>query len=302
MSKTLVIAGGSGFLGRVLLRNLPDTFDRVIILTRGPDRDEDRIRYVHWDTSASGSWVKHIDGASAIVNVVGRTVDCVKTDKNKRVIIASRIESVKALQHACAIAQSPPPVWIQAATAHIYGDTGDEILDETSPIGTGFAPEVGLAWEKAFADADLPGTRRVVLRISFVIGKDGGAMAKMVPLTRLFMGGATGSGRQFMSWIHETDFARIVFRAINDPNMQGMYVVTAPQPLQNDAFMHQLRQQLKRPWSPRVPVPMVRIGAMLLRTDPELAIYGRRCIPTRLIAEGFDFRFPDLQSALADLL
>ncbi len=298
----IILAGGSGFLGQALIQHLSDQPTPIVVLTRGPDRQSGKVRYVNWDAKTTGKWVEHLNDAQAVLNIVGRTVDCVKTNFNKKVILDSRIDSVRALAAAYQQVPRPPALWVQTSTAHIYGDTHDEILDESSPIGTGFAPHVGTAWEKAFAEADLPNTRRVVLRVSFVIGNGGGAFKKLVPITRLFLGGATGSGQQYMSWIHETDYCRIVMKAIEDSAMHGMYVVTAPNPERNVDFMRLMRKQLHRPWWPRVPKPLLYIGAFVMRTDPELAMYGRRCVPTRLMNEGFSFKFPDLPSALADLL
>ena len=302
--RPIIIAGGSGFLGQSLVQHLRaiGCDESVVVLTRGPSGDDGNVRYEKWDAQTIGDWAKKIDGAKAIVNVVGRTVDCVKNARNKKVILDSRIDSVRVLAEACNRAKTPPAVWVQAATAHIFGDTGEKILDESSPIGTGFAPIIGTAWEKAFNDADLPDTRRVTLRISFVIGRGGGALKTLALLTRLGLGGPTGSGKQYMSWVHEYDLNQTILRAIDTPMMDGIYVVTAPKPETNDDFMRMLRTQLRRPWSPRVPEWAVRVGAVFLRTDPELALYGRRCVPTRLTNEGFAFRFPDLHSALADLL
>ncbi len=301
----IVIAGGSGFLGRSFVRHLKaiGRDESVVVLTRGPSGDDGDVHYVKWDArTLDGGWAKWIDGAKAIINVVGRTVDCVKTERNKKVILESRVDSVRVLAEACRLATRPPPVWVQASTAHIFGDTGDELLDESSPIGTGFAPDIGTAWERAFSEAALPETRRVILRISFVVGLGGGAMRKLVPLARLGLGGPTGTGKQYMSWIHEFDLNEIILRAIDRDDMHGMYVVTVPKPETNHDFMRLLRNQLRRPWSPRVPEWAVRIGAVFLRTDPELALYGRRCVPTRLLNEGFHFQFPHLPAALADLL
>jgi uncharacterized protein len=298
----LVIAGGSGFLGQELIKPLLPDCQEIIVLTRGHDRTDGRVRYVHWDAKTLGGWAKHIDGADAIVNLVGRTVDCRKTDFNKRVILESRVNSVYALAAACRGAAKPPPVWVQSATAHIYGDTGDEVLDESSPTGTGFAPMVGTAWEKALADSVPPGIRTTVLRISFVLGCSGGALQTLARLARCGLGGHTGTGRQWMSWIHAADLNAVIRRAISNERMSGVYVVTAPGPVTNRDFMRELRRAVRRPWSPPVPAPLVRVGAILLRTDPELALYGRRLMPTRLIREGFTFRFPRLPEALADLL
>jgi uncharacterized protein (TIGR01777 family) len=298
----VVVAGGSGFLGTSLIPSLLDRFDDVVVLTRGPARVDGRVRSVSWDARTAGPWAREVDGAGAVVNLVGRTVDCRKTPANKRVILESRVDSVRALAEAADRAANPPAVWVQSATAHIFGDTDSEILDESSPIGTGFAPTVGTAWEKAFDEADLPRTRRVTLRISFVLGREGGALRTLARLARFGLGGATGSGRQYISWIHATDLNRIILRAIDDPSMHGVYVVTAPNPVRNAQFMRLLRKAVHRPWSPPVPAFVVRLGAWLMRTDPELALLGRRCVPTRLLREGFRFEFPELEGALKQLL
>jgi len=236
------------------------------------------------------------------VNLVGRTVDCRKTAANKAEILRSRVDSVAVLGAAVRECARPPAVWVQAGTAHIYGDTEDEILDESSRIGTGFAPEVGVAWEAALREHAPASVRTVVLRISFVMGRNGGALRTLSRLARLGLGGSTGTGRQYISWIHEADLYRIIGRAMADETMRGAYVVTAPNPVSNRDFMRMLRHAVHRPWSPRVPAPIVRLGSIVLRTDPELALLGRRCVPTRLLGEGFVFDYPELDLALADLL
>lgn len=298
----MVVAGGSGFLGRSLIPSLLDRFEDVVVLTRGPARVDSRVRHLNWDARTVGTWAGEVNGAAAVINLVGRTVDCRKTPANRKVILESRVDSVRALAEAVRRAASPPAAWVQSATAHIFGDTGDELLDESAPIGTGFAPTVGVAWEKAFDEPDLPRTRRVTLRISFVLGRGGGALRTLARLARLGLGGATGAGRQWMSWIHEADLNRIILRAIDDPSMKGVYVVTAPGAVRNAEFMRLLRRAVRRPWSPPVPEPVVRVGAWLMRTDPELALLGRRCVPTRLLKEGFRFDFPELGPALDELL
>jgi uncharacterized protein (TIGR01777 family) len=305
----IILAGGTGFLGSGLAPVLLNAGYDVTILSRSPPTDgHDRaatpgvVRHVQWDAKNLGDWVKELDGASAIINFVGRTVDCRKTAENKRVIRESRIDSVRVLGQACRQCSNPPPVWIQTSTAHIFGDTGDELLDESSPIGTGFAPEVGTAWEQALAEVAPEGCRTVILRISFVLGKNGGPLRTLTRLAKWFLGGRVGSGRQWISWIHEADLQAIILRAIRDEQMRGVYVVTSPNPVRNAEFMATLRKAVHRPWSPPAPKPLVHFGAWLLRSDPELALLGRRCVPTRLLGEGFEFRFTDLQPALSDLL
>lgn len=298
----LIIAGGSGFLGRGLIRHLAERFDEIVVLTRQRYPRMGNVRFVQWDAKALGGWATELDGATAIVNFVGRTVDCRKTPRNKAVILQSRVDSVRVLGEAVAAAKSPPPVWIQAATAHIYGDTANEILDEQSPIGNGFAPQVGMAWEAALAEHVPASIRTVVLRITFVLGREGGALKTLARLARFGLGGTVGRGAQYISWIHERDLFRIIEQAISDAAMSGIYVITAPNPVPNRDFMRLLRHAVHRPWSPPAPAPLVHLGSWLLRTDPELALLGRRCVPTRLLNEKFVFRHPELSESLSDLL
>jgi uncharacterized protein (TIGR01777 family) len=188
------------------------------------------------------------------------------------------------------------------STAHIYGDPPEVVCNEDSPLGYGLAPTVGRAWEQAFAEACPRGVRPVVLRATFVIGRGGGALSRLRSLARLGLGGTVGTGRQGMSWLHEQDMNRIFERALNDPSMSGAYIATAPAPVSNAEFMRELRRAIGMPIGLPAPAFLVRLGApLLMRTDPELALYGRYCIPRRLQAEGFEFRFPTLRAALQDL-
>jgi uncharacterized protein (TIGR01777 family) len=304
---TVILPGGSGFLGRAISTFLIQHNYTPIILTRGPDQPATAStpQYINWDARTPGHWTKALDNAHALINLVGRTVNCRKTPANKKEILESRTLSTRALTQAWQRATNPPKIWLQTSTAHIYGDTNDEIIDESSPIGTGFAPDVGTAWEKSFTDADLRDTRRIILRVSFVLGDPhhpGSPLATLSRLARLGLGGHTGSGRHYLSWIHITDLNQILLRALTDQTMQGTYVITSPNPVTNKDFMRELRRAVHRPWSPPVPGPLVRIGALLMRTDPELALLGRRCHPTRLLNEGFTFTHPTLPEALHNLL
>jgi uncharacterized protein (TIGR01777 family) len=191
---------------------------------------------------------------------------------------------------------------VQMSTAHIYGDPPEQMCDESAAFGHGLAPFVGRAWEEAHARALLPEMRSVVLRTSFVLGRAGGALPRLAGITRLGLGGSVGSGRQGISWIHEQDMNRLFARAIEEPDMKGAYIATAPNPVSNKEFMSALRRSLKVPIGLPAASWMVKLGAPLcLRTDPDLALYGRFCISRRLSEEGFTFLFPDVRSALLDL-
>lgn len=299
----IVIAGGSGFLGRSLARHLARRRKtKVIILSRNRPAEEGPWTFQSWDARNLCEWSHVLEGATAVVNLVGRTVDCIKTPGNRAEIMNSRVDATRVLGEAMHDADVPPPVWVQMSTAHIYGDPPTEICDESSPTGTGLAPEVGEAWERTFHEHCPPKIRGVVLRTSFVIGRGGGALARLRSLARIGLGGKVGHGRQGMSWIHEEDMNRIFERGILDPSMRGTYVATSPNPVSNEAFMRSLRRAM----GVRIGLPafgwMVRIGAPLfLRTDPELAILGRYCVPRKLQDEGFTFEHPEVEEALIDL-
>lgn len=302
----IVIAGGSGFLGMSLARHLSgaNAFgDRpeIVILSRTRP-SEGPWRHVAWDARTLGAWRDVIDGAAGLVNLVGRTVDCIKTPDHCDEILRSRVEATHVLGAAVRMAARPPRVWVQMSTAHIYGDPPAVICNEESPPGYGLAPTVGQAWERAFEEAAPPGVRRVILRTSFVLGRGGGALTKLARLARWGLGGTVGSGRQGMSWIHELDMNRLFERALCDESMQGVYVASSPQPVSNREFMRELRRAVGMPIGLPAAGWMVRLAApLVLRTDPELALYGRYVVSRRLAGEGFEFRFPRLREALRDL-
>ena len=305
--KRVVIAGGSGFLGTSLATHLVECGWQVTVLARSRPRVILGWDVVSWDARSTGDWRRVLDGADGLVNLVGRTVDCVKTPDRCDEILRSRVEATRVLGVACREVAAPPPAWVQMSTAHIYGDPPEVVCDEQSPTGYGLAPFVGRAWEEAFAESVLPRQRRVILRTSFVVGRDrgagGGALSRLVPLARCGLGGPVGSGRQGMSWIHEEDMNRLFERAIEDAAMEGVYVASSPNPVDNRTFMRVLRRAV--PW-PKVPLGlpafewMVRLGApLVLGTDPEIALYGRFVRSRRLAEEGFEFRHPALPGALA---
>jgi len=257
---------------------------------------------VKWDGRTLDTWAGALEGAAALVNLAGRSVDCVKTPDNCDEVLRSRVESTRVLGRALRECQSPPSVWVQMSTAHIYGDS-ELMLDEDAAFGYGLAPTVGMAWEEAHLDTLLPDMRSVVLRTSFVLGTDGGALPRLMTLARFLLGGTVGTGRQGMSWIHERDMNRVFERAITDDTMQGAYIASAPHPVSNAVFMRELRNAVHRPFGLPAADWMVRLGApLVMRSDPDLALYGRYVIPNRLKAEGFDFQFERLAPALEDLL
>lgn len=304
--KRIVIAGGSGFLGLSLATFLTAKGATVVLLSRSEPKQSGDWRYCRWDGRSVGDWCKEIDGADAVINLAGRSVNCIKTPDHQDEILRSRVEATRVIGAAMGLAKRPPSVWVQMSTAHIYGDPPSTMCDEYSAEGVGFAPTIGRAWEAAFSESLLPNQRGVVMRTSFVLGRDrgagGGALEMLRFLTRLGLGGKVGRGTQGMSWIHEEDLCRLFEIAITDESMSGSYIVSSPYPVSQDEFMRTLRQTMGVPFGLPAFEWMVRIGAPLFfRTDPELVLYGRYVQSRRLAERGFEFLHPRLDSALKDL-
>lgn len=306
-SGRVVIAGGSGFLGNSLARCLAERGASVVVLSRHSPRMNGPWRHVLWDGREGGDWHRELDGAIGVVNLAGRSVDCIKTPAHQDEILRSRVEATRVLGLAMRSIDSPPPVWVQMGTAHIYGDPPKVVCSEGSPFGYGLAPLVGRAWEDEFQAGLLASQRGVILRTSFVLGRDrgvgGGALARLAMLARLGLGGTIGSGEQGVSWIHEADLNRLFVRALTESSMHGAYVASSPNPVPQRVFMRELRQAVGRRFGLPTPAWMVRLGAAwFLRTDPELALCGRYVVSKRLREEQFEFEFPHLRDALRDLL
>ncbi len=297
----IVLAGGSGFLGHALSKELLARNYEVIVLARAPKMRADGVKEVEWDGRHIGEWIQYLDGAEAIVNLTGRSVNCRHTPENLREIIDSRVNSVTAIGAAIFHVARPPKVWVQSGSLAYYGDLADEWCDENSPQSAGTAIEICRLWENAFNAANLPKTRKVLLRIGLVLAPDDGLLAVLSKLTKWFLGGRVGSGRQYMSWIHVADMNRIFLDAIKNEKLSGAYNATGPNPVMNEEFMYELRCALHRPWSPPAPEFAVKIGSRLMKTEASLALTGRRCAPKRFLENGFQFQFPELHGALSDI-
>lgn len=309
MSQKAIIAGGSGLLGRALARLLAGEGWEVVILTRDPEKHPlgtdpaaGIIRLVAWDGKRGGPWTAELEGADALVNLAGRSINCLFTLENSREILESRLDAVTALGKALTKCKRPPAVWVQAGAVGCYGTIGEEVCDETAPMAHDFLAEVCRQWEEAFRQACPAAIRPVVLRLGVVLDRTGGAYPRLAQLVRRFLGGAAGTGRQGFSWVHGSDVRRAFRYAITVPEMSGAYNVCAPHPASNAEFMASLRRSLHRPWVPPAPAFLVKLAAThLMHTDPTLVLGGRRCVPQRLLAQGFRFEYPDLVSALGDL-
>jgi len=299
----LIIAGGSGFLGQCLIDYLSDHFRETIVLTRGQSHQTQNVQYVHWDGENIGPWSDLLESAEVLINLCGRSVDCRYTDKNKDEILKSRIAPTMALGAAVILCQQPPRLWINAGSATIYKHTevGEPNVEESEVCAGNFSEKVCMEWEQSFMEIPLPFTRKVILRTSLVLGKKGGVFPVLRKLSKLGVGGKMGSGNQYVSWLHEKDFAAIVLHCIAQPKISGVVNCTAPQPISNETFMSKLRSSLgvvlglpSKKW-------MLEVGAKLLQTETELVLKSRKVFPKKLIDSGFQFYHPNLENALKNL-
>lgn len=300
--KKLILAGGSGYLGQVLANYFKDKFADIVILGRTAVPAKSNIRSVVWDARLMGRWAVELEGADVLINLAGRSVDCRYTPANRAAIYSSRIESTRVLGEAIQQCTFPPKLWINSSSATIYEGSYDKDRTEAAGvIGDDFSMNVCKQWEDTFHRFTLPGTRKVIMRTSIVLGRNAGALPVLRKLTSAGLGGRQGSGKQYVSWLHERDFARVVDWLINNVQAQGIYNLVAPGAVPNKIFMQSLRESVHR--SVGIPMPewLLRIGAVLIRTEPELILKSRKVYPQRLLNEGFVFEFTDSKKALGDL-
>lgn len=302
MMKKLIIAAGTGFLGQVLVNHFKDQFDEIVILTRGNSKTIDGIKYVNWNARTFSGWEKELENAAVLINMAGKSVDCRYTQKNKKEILLSRIESTKILNKAVLNCQNPPKHWLNSSTATIYRFSLNKQMDETDgEIGNDFSINVALSWEKAFFKTETPNTLKTALRTSIVLGKKGGAFIPLKTLAKIGFGGKQGKGNQFVSWIHEEDFANAVDFIIKK-EITGIINVVSPEPIRNTDFMQKLRKAVGFPFGIPMNNFLLKIGSFFIRTEAELVLKSRNVIPKRLLENGFEFKFKNVNDAFQNLI
>jgi len=307
----IVIPGGSGQIGRILARHVHERGNHVTVLARHPAPSP--WTTIAWDGETLGRWTASLDAADLVINLAGRSVDCRYTPPNRRDILESRVRSTRIIGQAIAKSSHPPAIWMNASTATIYRHALDHPQDElngelggqepNAPDTWRFSIDVATAWERTFNDAPTPHTRKIALRSAMVMSPSrGGVFDVLLRLVRAGLGGAAGSGTQFVSWIHEADFLRAIDFLISHPDLAGPVNLASPNPLPNAEFMRTLRRQ----WGMPIGLPatewMLEIGARVLRTETELILKSRRVVPTRLLQSGFEFQFPEWELAAGDLI
>ncbi len=300
--KKLIIAAGTGFLGQVLVEHFINKFDEIVILTRGKSKISDEIKYVNWDAKTFSGWENELENATVLINMAGKSVDCRYTESNKKEIYNSRIDSTKILNEAVLNCKNPPKHWLNSSTSTIYRFSLYKQMDEIDgEIGDDFSMNIAKSWEKSFFETVTPKTLKTALRTSIVLGKNGGAFIPIKRLTQFGLGGKQGNGNQFISWIHEKDFARAV-EFIVEKELIGVVNLISPKPISNADFMKKLRYEMKIPFGLATPEFILKIGAKIIGTETELVLKSRNVIPKRLLENGFIYEYDTLEKAFKKLV
>jgi len=293
----VVIAGASGFMGQYFARRFRADGDTVVTVGRsGSD--------VAWGDTAALE--RAIDGADLLLNLAGKSVNTRYTDKNRAAIFSSRLLTTGELGRAVEAVAHPPRLWLNSSTATIYRHADDRpMTDDDGQIGSGFSVNVATAWEREFFAHSRPGVRQVALRMAIVLG-DGSALTPLLALARFGLGGTqyggkTRGGRQMFSWIHIDDVYRAIRFIQSDRTLDGPVNVSSPNPVQNRELMAILRRVV----GARFGLPLVRwmleLGSLAIHSESELLLKSRWVLPTRLLAEGFEFDYPDLEHAVRQI-
>ncbi len=309
----IVIPGGSGQVGAVLTRDFQAAGHEVVILGRGIQATLHGARHVQWDARTLGAWRKEIDGADAVINLAGRSVNCRYTPENRRLITDSRVESTRVVGEAIAAAKNPPRAWLQASTATIYAHRFEAANDDATGIIGGKEPNapdtwvfsigVAKAWEAALEAANTPNTRKVALRSAMVMDPfKAGIFDTLLKLVRYGLGGDMGDGKQYISWVHDQDFSRAIQFILEHENISGTINISSPNPLPNHDFMRQLREAWGLGFGLNSSVWMLEIGTFLMQTETELVLKSRRVVPSKLLEAGFEFNHPEWHEAAIDLV
>lgn len=314
-TKRIVIAGGTGFIGREITKYFAP-FNEIVILTRNPrvrvdnafsnfeleDHKQSNVRFVEWDAKHQGEWTKEIDGCDIVINLAGRSVNCRYNKANKKEIFDSRTNPTQAIGEAIRKATVPPKLWINASSATIYRHATDRPQDEyTGEYHNDFSVQVCKLWEKTFFGERTPFTRKVAFRMAITLA-GGGVIMPYLNLCRFGLGGKQGSGQQMFSWVHITDICRAIEFMYERNDLEGVFNLAAPGPVTNEVFMRRLRQATGHKFGLPAYTWMLKAGAAIMGTETELLLKSRWVLPTKLQQAGFTFTYPVIEKAFSQVI
>ncbi|MGB0888301.1 MAG: TIGR01777 family oxidoreductase [Vicingaceae bacterium] len=295
----IVIAGGSGFFGSYLANFFKEKYS-VVVLTRKDAYAFTGVKYVKWDGETTGDWINSLENSEALINLSGKSINCRFSDKNKKLLLKSRIDSTKTLLAGIQELKNPPKVFLNASAGAMYVPKDVPNVETDTIFKTDFLSKMALEWEETFFKEELPHTRRAALRISLILGDDGGVYQVLQKLAKLYLGGHVGSGKQKMSWIYIEDAARAVEYIIKN-NIKGAVNLSTENVETNKSFMQKMRNSLGIPFGATAPALGVKMMSRFIDIEPSLVLNSVNFIPKKLIDSGFEFKFNQLDKALENL-
>lgn len=314
-NKTIVIAGGTGFIGQEMIKHFGKD-NKIIVLTRQKKEtknnrnqynsltqdDLQQVDFIKWDGRTIGKWAIALEGSDLVINLAGKTVNCRYTEKNKKEILDSRVDAVNLIGAAIRQCTKPPACWINASSATIYRHALDRPQDEyTGEFHEGFSVHVCRRWEESLFNQSTPATRKIALRMAITLGP-GGVLIPYFNLLKFGLGGKQGSGKQMFSWIHIEDTCRMIEWIVAHKEIEGVYNCSSPNPVPNKEFMSTLRQATGNIIGLPAFTWLLKTGALLIGTETELVLKSRWVVPTKIMETGFEFKYPLLKDAFADII
>lgn len=294
MKKKVILAGGTGFIGKYFETKFNELGYDVKIISRKP-------KHISWDNKSA--IIEALEGAELLINLAGKSVNCRYNEENKREIINSRTITTKILGESIMGCSTPPQLWLNSSTATIYRHADDRpMTEENGEIGSGFSVDVATTWEQTLFSFKLPQTRQIALRIAIVLGKDGGVMTPYRNLVKFGLGGVQGSGNQKFSWIHIQDLFQIVLFLQEREDLNGIFNCSAPHPVSNRVLMKQIRKTMNIPFGLPAPKWLLEIGSVIIKTETELVLKSRWVIPEILQREGYKFTFETIDQTVEEIL
>jgi len=298
----IVIAGGNGYIGKVLSQHFGQYSNEIVILSRKEKEQTGNIRTILWDGKNIRDWVVELEHSDLLINLCGKNVNCRYTRKNQQEIIDSRIVPTKLLGSAVQTLENPPKLWINVTSSTIYRHAEDRPqTEQNGEIGYGFSIDVCKAWESTFFEQQTPATRKVALRMAIVLGRTDGAFPRLLNLAKFGLGGQQGDGEQYVSWVHEQDVALSVEWLLNH-DITGIVNCAAPNAVKNRDLMACIRKSYGAPFGLPSSAWLLEIGARIIGTETELILKSRWVEPENLVNSGFKFQYNKIEEAVHDII